>query len=324
MLNRALVLNIGEGAGFMRHFVKASIISTALILKSAAICYSSPLEIEDARGKVLTLSHPPQRIISLSPAITETLFALGLDRQIVGVTNLCDYPAKAKKKMEVGSYLRPNLEKIIALQPDLVLSTTHTSLATERLEKLGVPVFVINPKTLQASMDSILSVGEVTGKAKEAAEIVARLNQRIESVTDRLRYLKEEGRPSVFWQIGSNPLVTVGPGTLGHDLIVLAGGRNIVGNALTEYPRYSLEAILYKNPEVIIIVGMVEGDYSVGEIQRWNKWKDLSAVKNKRVYRIDSNLVTRRGSPRVVDGLEEVVHILHPELFNQQEPNKPK
>jgi len=295
--------------------VKVSIILTALILKSAAICYSSSLEVQDARGKVFALSHPPQRIISLSPAITETLFALGLDREIVGVTNLCDYPAKAKKKMKVGSYIHPNVEKIIALQPDLVLSTTHTSLTTERLEQLGISVFVINPTTLKASMDSILSVGKITGKAEEAAEIVARLNQRIKAVTVRLKNLKEEDKPSVFWQIGSNPLVTVGPGTLGHDLIVLAGGRNIVGNALIEYPRYSLEAILYKNPEVIIIVGMIEGDYSTDEIKRWNKWENLSAVKNRRVHRIDLNLVTRRGSPRVVDGLEEVAHILHPELF---------
>jgi len=300
-----------------QYFVKVSIILTALILESAAICYSSPLKVQDARGKVFALSHPPRRIISLSPAITETLFALGLDREIVGVTNLCDYPAKAKKKMKVGSYIHPNVEKIIALQPDLVLSTTHTSLATQKLEELGVPVFVINPKTLKASMDSILSVGEITGKAEEAAKILARLNQRIRAVTDRLKNLKEEDKPSVFWQIGSNPLVTVGPGTLGHDLIVLAGGRNIVGNALIEYPRYSLEAILYKNPEVIIVVGMIEGDYSTGEIKRWNRWENLSAVKNRRVHRIDLNLVTRRGSPRVVDGLEEVAHILYPELFNQ-------
>jgi len=295
--------------------VKVSIILTALILESAAICYSSSLEVQDDQGKVFSLSHPPQRIISLSPAITETLFALGLDREIVGVTNLCDYPAKAKKKMKVGSYIHPNVEKIIALQPDLVLSTTHTSLATERLEELGVPVFVISPKTLKASMDSILKVGEIIGKAEEAADIVARLNQRIKAVTDRVKNLKEENRPSVLWQIGSNPLVTVGPGTLGHDLIVLAGGRNIVSNALIEYPRYSLEAILYKNPEVIIVVGMIEGDYSTGEIERWNRWKNLSAVKNRRVHRIDLSLVTRRGSPRVVDGLEEVARILHPELF---------
>jgi len=307
-----------------QYFIKASIILTALILESVAICYSSPLKVQDARGKVFALSHPPQRIISLSPAITETLFALGLDREIVGVTNLCNYPPKAKKKMKVGSYIHPNVEKIIALQPDLVLSTSHTSLATQKLEELGVPVFVINPNTLKASMDSILSVGEITGKAEEAVEIVARLNQRIRAVTDRLRNLKEEDKPSVFWQIGSNPLVTVGPGTLGHDLIVLAGGRNIVGNTLIEYPRYSLEAILHKNPEVIIVVGMIEGDYSTGEIERWNRWENLSAVKNRRVHRIDLNLVTRRGSPRVVDGLEEVAHILHPELFNQVEPNKPK
>ena len=305
-----------------QYFIKVSIILTVLILKSMMICYSSFLEVQDDRGKVFSLSHPPQRIISLSPAITETLFALGLDREIVGVTNLCDYPAKAKKKTKVGSYIHPNVEKIIALQPDLVLSTTHTSLATERLEELGVPVFVINPKTLKASMDSILSVGKITGKAEEAADIVARLNQRIKAVTDRVKNLKEEDKPSVLWQIGSNPLVTVGPGTLGHDLIVLAGGRNIVGNALIEYPRYSLEAILYKNPEVIIVVGMLEGDYSIGETERWNRWENLSAVKNRRIHRIDLSLVTRRGSPRVVDGLEEVARILHPELFSRKERNE--
>lgn len=304
----------------MRHyFIKACVILPVLILTSAVICYSSPLKVQDARGKVFALSHPPQGIISLSPAITETLFALGLDNQIAGVTNLCDYPAKAKKKTKVGSYIHPNIEKIIALQPDLILSTTYTSQAAERLEKLGVPVFVINPATLKASMDSILSVGKITGKAKEAAEIVDRLNQRIKAVTDKVKNLKEEDRPSVLWQIGSNPLVTVGPKTLGHDLIVLAGGRNIVGNTLIEYPRYSLEAILHKNPEVIIVVGMIEGDYSIGEIERWNKWGNLSAVKNRRVHQIDSDLVTRRGSPRVVDGLEEVACILHPELFNRQE-----
>lgn len=298
-----------------QYLIKIAIVFT-LTLNCPRLCYSLPLKVQDARGKVISFSHPPQRIVSLSPAITETLFALGLDEEIVGVTNLCDYPPRALKKTKVGSYVRPNIEKIIALKPDLVLSTTHTSLTTERLEELGVPFFVINPKTLKASMDSILSIGKITGKAEEAAEIVARLNQRIKAVADRVKNLKEEDKPSVFWQIGSNPLVTVGPGTFGHDLIVLAGGRNIVGNALIEYPRYSLEAILYKNPEVIIVVGMIKGDYSTGEMERWDRWKNLLAVKNRRVHRIDLSLVTRRGSPRVVDGLEEVAHILHPELFN--------
>lgn len=263
------------------------------------------------------LSQSPQRIISLSPAITECLFALGLDRQIVGVTNLCDYPAQAKEKTKVGTYIHPNVEKIIALEPDLILSTTHTLPAIKRLEELGIPVFVINPKTLKDSMDSILNIGKITGKAEQAGEIVAGLNQRVKVVTDKLKYLREEDKPAVFWQIGNSPLVTVGPGTLGHDLILLAGGRNITEDAFIEYPRYSLEAILYRNPEVIIVVGMVEGDYSRSEVEKWYRWKNLAAVKNKRVYRMDLNIVTRRGSPRVVDGLEQVARMLHTELLDQ-------
>lgn len=301
----------------IRQYFRVAIALIVLTLISSAICYSSS-EVKDARGKKFVLSHPPQKIISLSPAITEILFALGLDKEIAGVTTLCDYPTRAKKKTKIGSYIHPNLERIIDLQPDLVFATTHTFPTIQKLEKLGVLVFVIEPKTLQASLDSIFSVGKITGKTEEATKIVASLNQRIRAITDRMKSLGEEDKPFVFWQIGSNPLVTVGPETLGHDLITQAGGRNIAADTLIDYPRYSLEAILYKNPQVIIVVGMIEDDYSRDEIQKWNKWKNLLAVKNRRIYRVDSDLVTRRGSPRVVDGLEALACILHPELFDQK------
>lgn len=261
----------------------------------------------------------PERIISLAPSITDTLFALGLDKEIVGLTSFCDHP-KAKGKERIGSYVRPNIEKIIALKPDIVIATAHQAcITTGRLEELGIPVFAIDPEGVKDSIDSILNIGRITGREREAEILIARLEERIKAVIDRLKGIKEEERPLVFWQVGNEPLVTVGPKTFADDLIRLAKGRNIAEDSMVKYPRWSLEMVLVRNPDVIIVVGMTEDDFSKGEIKRWQRWKRISAVKKSRIHKLPLNLVTRPGSPRVAEALEEVASILHPELFKERE-----
>ncbi len=282
---------------------------------NVSIAYCFPLKVQDGREKEIRLLEPPKRIVSLAPTITETLFALDLNEEIVGVTIFCDYPPQTKEKAKVGSYIRPNIEEIVALEPDLVLSSMQTHQSTKRLEDLGISVFTTSPQTLEESLDSILKIGKITGRQKEATLLVSELNKRIKVVADRTRNLKKKERPSVFWQLGSKPLVTAGPQTFAHDLIVLAGGRNIASEASIEYPRYSLEAILHENPDIILIIGMTKDDYSKTELERWSKWKDLSAVRNNRIHLIDLSIVTRATSPRSVEGLERIARIIHPELF---------
>ncbi len=255
----------------------------------------------------------PRRIISLSPAITEILFALGLGEQVVGVTKFSDYPAGAKNKPQVGSYVNLNLERIVSLKPDLVLSTAdgNPKDAVYRLRGLGLAVFVINPHSFDDIFKSILHIGQITGRPEEAKVIVERMKQRKKRIQE-LTATQQKVR--VFVQIEPSPLITVGKKTFWDHLISLAGGENIAQDAPIKYPRYSLEEVVIKNPQVIIITSMLRQDNQRKSLSKWSKWQSIPAVRNKRVYTINPDLVDRPG-PRVIEGLEQLARFLHPQLF---------
>jgi iron complex transport system substrate-binding protein len=237
----------------------------------------------DDVAREVTFSFPPKRIISLAPNITEILFALGLDEEIVGVSLHCNFPEKAKSRPRVGSYINLDYERILSLKPDLVVATGagNTKEMVERLGRLGFPAYVLFPKQYD----------------------------------DILRSIRDLGRAIlVFLQIGEAPIVTVGRGSFADDLIRIAGGENVAGAEKNTYPRYSMEEILRRSPEVILISSMnPQGDYE--KVRRdWARWPMLPAVRDRRVHVIDSDLLDRP-APRIVDGLEELARLLHPERF---------
>ena len=297
------------------HFVRLLLLWSLVIFFGTSTSFSAARTFIDEVGREVTFSFPPQRIVSLAPNITEILFRLGLDEEIVGVSIHCNFPEKAKSKVRVGSYISLDFEKITSLRPDLIIATGagNTRDMVDRLGKLGFHSYVIYPKNFDDILKSILHIGQVVNRDKEAKQITEEMRKRSQRVIELTKGLP---RPKVFIQIADAPIVTVGKGSFADDLIRLAGGENIAGKEKEVYPRFGMEEILKRSPEVIVISSMnPKGDYQK-ILQEWNRWKTIPAVKNGRIHLIDSDLIDRP-SPRIIDGLEELARVLHPERFKK-------
>jgi iron complex transport system substrate-binding protein len=253
-----------------------------------------------------------QRIVSLAPSLTEILYALGLGNQIAGVTVHCNYPAGALTKPRIGSYVDLNVEKILALKPDLVIATADGNErdSVERLVRFGVRVFLTNPKNLSEVFETIWAVGRMTRREPQAQSLVVSLEQRADRI---IRACAGLSRPRVFLQINEQPLMTVGRDTFHNNLITLANGMNISGGEAIKYPKFSLEQVLKAKPDVILITSMERGAAGEKKKERWKQWAQIPAVKNGRIQLLDSDLLDRP-SPRLVDGLEALARAIHPEM----------
>lgn len=279
-----------------------------------------PLTVTDQWGKVITLEAEPQKIISLAPSNTEIVFALGLGDRLVGVTDYCDYPAAAKDKPKIGGFNTVDIERVVAIQPDLILGTSihQDEGITQELESLGLTVFTLYPRSLEEVMESITLIGKITGKENEASQLVDDMRSRIEAVTDITANLSEAERLRVFYVMWHEPLMTVGSDTLIHEMIGMAGGVSIAQGMGGDYPMISLEAVVQANPQVIIAGGgMGEGsDLPFQFALNDERLGDIDARINNRIYEVITDLVGRPG-PRIVEGLELLAKMIHPELFGE-------
>jgi iron complex transport system substrate-binding protein len=272
--------------------------------------------LTDEVGRKVRIPDSPKGIISLAPSITEILFDLGLGDQIAGVTDFCDFPEAASNKPRIGGFVNPKIERIISLKPDLIIATRDGNRmeTIHRMEDLGFSVFVIDPKGFDGVMKTIKNIGKVVLRQDESSKIVKDMMARKEKIAGLTGPLS---KPKVFFQMGYAPMMTVGKGTLADDLIRIAGGRNISGDESMSYRLYSIETILSKAPEIIIISSMErKRDYS-HLLKMWQNWKSIPAVRMNTVYVIDSNLVDRP-SPRIVEGLEAIVKMIHPEILEDR------
>jgi iron complex transport system substrate-binding protein len=273
--------------------------------------------VTDGLGHAVSLTGPAQHVVSLAPSNTEFLFAVGAGSQVVGRDTLSDYPEQAKSVADIGGSMGNfNTEAIFALHPDLVLAAEiNPPELVASLEKLGLTVYYLkNPVTLEQVYASIETVGQLTGHTDRAAELVASLQARVAVVDARVA--TAVSHPSVYYEIdGTNPSkpYTSGGGTFVNQLIRRAGGVNVFSQVKDQWPQISLEQLLVDNPQIILL-----GDSSYGEtpdqVIARPGWESLQAVKNKQVFPFDDNLVSRPG-PRLVDGLEALARLLHPELF---------
>lgn len=270
-----------------------------------------PLRFTDDAGRMVTIPSPPQRIVSLSPSNTEILFYLGLQDLIIGVDDYSDYPPQARAKEKVGGFANTNLEKVVALGPDLVFATEiHVQQVVPELERRGLKVVVLMPEKLEDVLASLQLVGKIGGKAQEADQAAEALRARLEAITSQVAAARS--RPRVFYEVDATP-ISAGPGTFLDDLITKAGGDNIAADAQSKWPRLSSESIILRDPEVIVL-----GDHGFGETVEKVKarpgWDKISAVRNDRVAPVDVDITNRPG-PRAWDGLEELARMFHPEVF---------
>jgi cobalamin transport system substrate-binding protein len=276
-----------------------------------------PLTVVDDLGRTVEIVKLPERIVSLAPSNTEIVYALGLEDKLVGTTDYDDYPEAAKSKPRVANYTTPNLEKVVSVQPDLILAEEiQEKTALPAMEKLGLTVIVTVDKTLEDILNDIKLVGHVNGKDKAAATLVDSLNTRIQAVVSKTSTLPPEQRVKVLYVIWHDPIWTMGGNTFVNDLIWKAGGVNIFADDFEKARVVSLESIIEKNPQVIIVSGMATtGDLIYNNIKKETRLSGVDAMTNNRIYKISDANLTERPGPRIVDGLEEVARLLHPEIF---------
>jgi len=286
------------------------------LLLFAGISEASAGTVTDQLGRKVLVPENPQRVISLAPNITEIIFALNRENLLKGVTLHCDFPVDAKFLPRVGSYVGLDLEKIVSLKPDLCIAIKdgNPKQVVERLESFGIPVYAVDPRNLDSVMETILSIGGLLGADKRADVLVKNMRSRIRRVTELVAATSH--KPGVFFQIGAAPVVSVGTRTYIHELIILAGGTNVTAGE-TPYPRFSREQLIALSPDVVIITSMTRSDAFDQVLAEWNKWPQIQAVRNKQIYLADSDLFDRP-SPRLVDGLEALVKLIHPELFGDK------
>jgi len=255
-------------------------------------------EVKKNTGFTFTSMHRPVRIISTVPSNTEILFALGLGDRIVGVTSQCNYPPAAKKIQKIGG-ANLNAEKIIALNPDLVLMLGDAQMNDiERLRCFQLPVFVINPRDLNGLISSIRLIGKITGSQKEAEALAKKISDDMR----RVSLLKRAAaRPKVFVVLWDDPLITAGKGTFIDNLITAAGGKNIASGMKGKYPIMSLETLIEEDPDYLVIAGKSKDD--IKKLKDRNAWKLLKAVKENKILLIDSDIITRP-SPRLITALD--------------------
>jgi iron complex transport system substrate-binding protein len=294
--------------------MKIKVISTfMLILLSAWATPSSCATFKDSLGREVPMPAPPKRLIALAPNLTEILYALGLGDRVVGVTDHCNYPPEASLKPKVGSYVHLNVEQIISLSSDLVIGTVdgNERYVLDLLEQAHIKVFFVNPRNVRQAIETISTLGLVCGLPERARRIADALTLRVNRVVEVVR---DRTRPLVFLQINIQPIMSVNRNTVHHDLIHLAGGDNMTAAEPVTYPRIGLEEVIRRKPEVILVSSMErEGRFEKAR-QDWLQWTSIPAVQKGRVHLIDSDLIDRP-SPRVVDGLEIMAKLLHPEAF---------
>jgi len=265
----------------------------------------------DDYGRTIKLDKIPERIVSAAPTPTEILFAVGAGDLVVGVDDYSDYPAEVSNITKVGSYTL-STEVIISLQPDLVVSSDLVPISQlELLEDRGIPFVVLATRTLDDVLKDIRLVGILTGHVEEANDLADSLEERIDAVTEKTM-AEDVVKPRVYLEY--YPYWTYGPGSFGNDLIALAGGMNIAENTTSEYPMLSSEFIIAQDPEIIVYTIGYMTTTTAEEISSRSGWSGITAVVSGDIYSMDDNLVSRYG-PRIVDGLEELASLLHPDLF---------
>lgn len=270
-----------------------------------------PLCVKDSMGVQICLHDTPKKIISLAPSLTELVFELGAGSSLVGRTTRCNFPDEAKNVPDIGAYMKPDFEKLVAARPDLVLAP-KTGIRPElidRLRNLKIPVYVDDSLNIEDIRNVITNIAKLLGKENQAAQIVDDMQSRRDRINEMV---KGEKKATALFVVGVRPLVVAGSKSFLGSLIREAGGVNIAESVAVEYPKFSIEEVIRANPDVILIL-----DKECHGEDCLNQWKNhihLKAVQKNRIHELDADLMSRPGV-RTIEGLEKLSNLLHPTVF---------
>jgi len=297
----------------MRKFRNILIISLVLTLWISALmsqrgyCSSFPRNVRDFTDNNILIKSPPHRIITIGPSASEVAFSLVNEKRIIAVSSSSNYPPEASKKEKIGDiYL--NYEKIVALEPDLVIvESTLNYRAIYRLRELHIPVLAIKSDTYQNFSRSMILVGLAVGNEKKARRLLKKLKRNMNYIADKVKDIPREKRPGVFIEIWNSPLMTAGSGTFIHYVIENAGGVNIAAD-MNGYPQLNAETLLVRNPDIIILTTS-----SRKEFMAVRHWKNIKAAKTGRIYEINPDILVRP-TLRLYQGCRMLYNLFYPEM----------
>jgi iron complex transport system substrate-binding protein len=304
-----------------RLWIPLLVVLMCLVAFAFFVGHKSANEDEVSKSTHTDISGKPARIVSLAPNLTEILFALGLGEKIVGVSNNSNYPDAAMNKQKVGPFWQPNTEAVIGCKPDLVVTlrtrTEQQKSAAESLERLGFGVLTLEIEAIGGFFTAIEEIGRATGCEQRSGELVKSISEQLNVVQSKVGLAN---KVMVLWAVQTEPLRVAGRNTFINELIELAGGENAIGATISQYPQIGSEELLGCGAEVIIQSAM--GESTVAEEQKaaerfWGKYSNLPAVKNDRIYVVESDTTLRLG-PRLPQGAEAIGRLLHPDSFKQK------
>jgi iron complex transport system substrate-binding protein len=297
----------------MRRALAAALMALLAIASLSAQGYG----FTDARGKAIALPAKAKRIVSLSPAATEILYAAGAGKAMVGATSFCYYPAAAKDLTRIGGYSARtiSIETIVALRPDLVIGewSMHSQLAP-MFEAAGLAFAGISLTSFDDIYTAMADFARAGGDEQLSARAVASMQARVENVRTKVASIPADKRPTVFWEVWNEPLMTAGPKTFISLVLSAAGARNIFSDISEDWPIISFEAIVARNPDWIMASETHGVAVAPENLAKRPGWAGLSAVRNRKIALFDGDIVSRPG-PRFVDAMESVAAIMYPELF---------
>ncbi len=263
--------------------------------------------LTDETGRTVVVPDHPHRIVCLMPSVTDTVFALGAGDDVVAVSDYTKYPAEAKKKPSVGDLINPSIEMILALHPDLVINLQPKGPveSTEQLERFGIPVFLVTPQGIAGILHSVESIGQALNRIPQANALAASLQHRIDAVRERTRGLPV---PTVFMPVWYDPIITIGKHAFITEIIAAAGGRSVTDDLPTDWPQVSMEVVLARAPEALLLVR--GGKTTLQVLESRPGWSSVPAVQTHQVYYVDDRIDFP--SPVGIDALEDMARQFHP------------
>lgn len=293
----------------MRLSARTSVLLYVVIAMTLSLPAWASRMLTDETGRQVSLPDHPQRVVCLTPSVTDTVYAIGASDAVVAISDYTKYPKEALAKPSVGDLLHPSIERIVALHPDLVIGSAPLgpTETVQQLERLGIAVYLVNPQGISGIMHAITSVGDALNRRPAATALVSTLQTRVDMVRRRTQGLS---RPTVLMPLWYDPITTIGAHAFITEVIDAAGGRSVTDDIRADWPQISMEAVLQRAPEALLLVR--GGKTTLAVLKDRPGWNTLSAVRSQRVYYVDDRI--NFPSPVAIDALEDLARQFHPQL----------